>query len=98
VKVRDGGIEEALERDGYAVVRGIFSTEEIARMRGEVTALIATRARPLNGGLCNGPVHRESDLARRLLDDARLASYFGGEPPCQIHVHADTFNDWHVDF
>lgn len=23
---------------------------------------------------------------------------FGGDLPTQLHVHADTYNDWHVDF
>jgi hypothetical protein len=97
MEVRGGGIKEALERDGYAVVRDVFSPEEIARMRGEVTALLAANARSINGGLIVGPVPLEADLARRLLDDARLAAAVEGEFPCQIHIHADTFNDWHAD-
>lgn len=97
MEVRGGGIKEALERDGYAVVRDVFSPEEIARMRGEVTALLAANARSINGGLIVGPVALEADLARRLLDDARLAAAVEGEFPCQIHIHADTFNDWHAD-
>jgi ectoine hydroxylase-related dioxygenase (phytanoyl-CoA dioxygenase family) len=96
MKVRGDGIKEALERDGYAVVTDVFSADEIARMRGEATALIATEARTLAGGLINGPVPREADLARRLLKDARLASHCGGEFPCQVHIHADTLSDWHV--
>ena len=67
-------------------------------MRGEVIALLASKARPLYGGLCNGPVPRESsDLARQLLDDTRLASHCGSELPCEIHVHADTISNWHTD-
>jgi hypothetical protein len=54
-------------------------------------------ARSINGGLIVGPVALEADLARRLLDDARLAAAVEGEFPCQIHIHADTFNDWHAD-
>ena len=63
MEVRGGGIKEALERDGYAVVRNVFSPEEIARMRGEVTALLA--ACPVHqGGLIVGPAPLEADLAR----------------------------------
>ncbi len=96
-KVRGDGINEALERDGYAVVKDVFSAEEVAWMRSQVTTLLASKARPLNGGLCNGPVPREADLAGRLLEDARLASYCGGEYPSQVHVHANSLADWHVD-
>jgi len=92
--IRDG---EALERDGYAVVRDVFSPEEIAWMRGEATALLAAEARHVNGGLVNGPVPRDSDLARRLLDDARLAFPSGDDLPCELHIHANTFNYWHAD-
>src|ERR1700719_1809132 len=91
-------IKEALERYGYAVIRDVFSAEEIAQMRGEAMGLITTEARPLNGGLCSGPVPCYADLARRLLQDARLAFHHGGELPCEIHVQADTYNGWHVDF
>ena len=94
--IRRASVNEALERDGYAVVRGAFSAEEIARMRCEVTALIGAEARTLSGGLINGPVSRESALARRLLNDGRLASHCGGELACQVHIHADTLSDWHV--
>lgn len=91
-------LRDALQSDGYAVVRGVFSSTEIAWMRGEVEALIAANARPLNGGLCSGPVASGTRLARALLNDTRLASPFGGDLPSQIHVHADTYNNWHVDF
>jgi ectoine hydroxylase-related dioxygenase (phytanoyl-CoA dioxygenase family) len=33
MKIQAGDIKEALDRDGYAVVRDVFSAEEIARMR-----------------------------------------------------------------
>ena len=96
--IRSDGTKQALERDGYAVVTNVLSAEEIAWMRGEVIALLASKARPLYGGLCNGPVPRESsDLARQLLDDTRLASHCGSELPCEIHVHADTISNWHTD-
>lgn len=97
MNIQVSGIQQALERDGYAVMRCVFSAEEIAQMREEVTVLLAAKARPVNGGAINGPVPHDSDLARRLLDDARLAFPCGGERPCQIHVHANTFNDWHAD-
>lgn len=97
MNIRDGGIKEELERDGYSVVRKVFSAEEIALMRGEAISLLATNDRPVNGGVVCGPVPRESDLARRLLHDERLASHSGGRLPCQIHVHADTFSYWHAD-
>ena len=76
MEVRGGGIKEALERDGYAVVRDVFSPEEIARMRGEVTALLAANARSINGGLIVGPVALEADLARRL--DRRVTAVHQG--------------------
>jgi hypothetical protein len=92
-------IQEALHLKGYAVARGLFSSTEIAWMRGEVEALIAANARPLNGGLCSGPLDADNTrLARALLNDSRLASPFGGDLPSQIHVHSDTYNNWHVDF
>jgi len=94
-------MKRALKQNGYALVRDVFSAEEIARMRRQVIAVLATNGRPLSGGLCNGPgekpLPRESDLARRLLNDVRLASHCGGEFPCEIHLHADTWNNWHSD-
>src|SRR5438105_4912654 len=90
-------IRRALQEDGYAVGRGVFSPEEIIEMRRAVKLLFNARARPLNGGLCIGPVPPESDLARRLLNDRRLASLCGGELPHQMHIHADAVNEWHVD-
>jgi hypothetical protein len=91
-------IKEALERDGYAVARNFFSTEEIAWMRGEVTATLARIARRAhNGGLLCTPKRHESDLANRLLDDAQLAAHWGGELPDTVEFQADTVHDWHVD-
>jgi ectoine hydroxylase-related dioxygenase (phytanoyl-CoA dioxygenase family) len=98
ISITGADIKRALDRDGYAVVKDVFSAEEIGRMRDEAGALIAANSRCLNGGLCSGPAPRDSDLARRLLHDTRLASPWDGRLPSQIHVHADTFNDWHVDF
>jgi hypothetical protein len=66
-------------------------------MRGEIAATLALSSRPCNGGVAEGPLPRHCDLARILLNDARLAFYRGGELPVQIHVHADTLNDWHPD-
>jgi len=90
-------IKEALERDGYALLRGVFSAEEIAGMRDEATALLATESRTVNGGLVHGPAPRDSALARRLLDDGRLAFPCSDEFPCEVHIHANTYNYWHVD-
>jgi len=59
--------------------------------------MLTTKGQPCNGGLITGPVPREADLARRLLNDVRLASHCGGELPCKIHLHANIVNDWHVD-
>jgi len=90
--------KEALEREGYAVVRNFFSTEEIAWMRGEVTATLARIARRAhNGGLLCTPKRHESRLASRLLDDAQLANHWGGELPDTVEFQADTVHDWHVD-
>ena len=97
MNIQPGAIKKALERDGYAVVKDVFSAEEIAGMRGELRDLLAKKSEPLNGGLCSGPVPRDSGLAR-LLHDPRLASPWSGELPCQMHAHVDTYNGWHVDF
>lgn len=98
MRIRTGRVDEALEQDGYAVVRGVFSADEIAGMRDEAADLLTTtEARRVAGGLVAGPVPAESALARRLLDDPRLAFPCGGELPRLVHVHADTFNDWHAD-
>ena len=96
------GILEAIECDGYAVARGIFSADEIACLRSEVASVLAAEARPHNGGLCCTMERRGSGLARRLLDDARLAAVAGdaAAAPCflpAIHLHSDIVHDWHVD-
>ena len=72
--IQDRGIEEALDRDGYCVVKDVFSAEEIACMRDEVTAMLAIRASPHNGGISCNPERHEFDLACRLLSDTRLAT------------------------
>lgn len=93
--IQDCRIKESLDRDGYCVVKDVFSAEEIARMRREVTAMLAIRASPHNGGISCKPERHESDLACRLLSDNRLAAC--GELPAIVHFHADTVHDWHVD-
>jgi hypothetical protein len=90
------GIREGLDRDGYAILRGVFSGEEVTWMRREVRAMLAKRARPHNGGLSCTPQPGESVLASRLLDDARVSPW-KGELPSIIHLHQDTVHDWHVD-
>ena len=95
--IQDRGIEEALGHDGYCVIKEVFSVEEIGRMRDEVIAMLAIRASPHNGGISCNPERHESDLARRLLSDTRLATCWGGELPATVHFHADTLHDWHVD-
>ena len=95
--IQDRGIKEALDRDGYCVVKDVFSAEEIACMRDKVTAMLAIRASPHNGGISCKPERHESDLACRLLSDTRLAACWGGELPAIVHFHADTVHDWHVD-
>ena len=93
----DAETGQALEQDGYAVVKRAFSADEIAEMRDEAKALLALKASPLNGGLNSGSAPTESPLASRLLSDPRLAPFFDGEGPYKVHVHAETYNDWHRD-
>jgi len=97
VTLKDPIFMERLDRDGYAVVKQVFSTNEIAQLRGEARALLDSKSRKMNGGLCHGPVCHESDLAERLLHEPRLAFGGRGELPRQIHVHANTYNYWHAD-
>ena len=89
-------IKQQLEQDGYAILRGVFFSQEIVAMRQEAAAFLSSGTRPVNGGVCAGPAPAMSALARRLANEERL-SFCNGELPRQIHVHAGTFNDWHAD-
>lgn len=70
-------IKEALDRDGYVILRDIFSGEEVAWMRREVTTMLIRRAVPHNGGLSCSPERHESSLAYHLVSDKRLATHWG---------------------
>ena len=94
----DCSIRKALEREGYAVVKAAFSLEEITWLRHEAEELLAKKPRTVNGGLCVGPIPRGSGLGRLLLDGHRLARQCGEQFPWEIHVHSDTYNNWHADF
>jgi hypothetical protein len=59
--IRGDGMKKVLGRDGYAVVREVFSAKEIARMRDEVTTFLGSNSRPRNGGLCHGPVREDCE-------------------------------------
>lgn len=94
----DDVVRQALDRDGFAVVRGLFSPDEIGDMRSEANAVLATSATPLHGGLNSGAAPDTSDLARRLLHDPRLTPlFFDTKNPYTVHVHANTYNNWHRD-
>ena len=89
-------VKEALDRDGYAVVRSAFSVQEISRMRNEITDLLETAppSRGFRNGRNFGPLSPTSRLGTQLLD-GRVTC--GGLAPRQIYVHCDTYNGWHVD-
>ena len=95
----------AFERDGYTVVRGMFSANEVAAWKAEIRRLLETQA--THGGVfvglaANSPIFREASKDPRLLD--ALETILGpnleflSDKVVLKSAEADFGSPWHQDW
>lgn len=102
----DPAVRRSLEADGYAVLRGVFSSTEVAAMREAVLAAVrrSSHFRPAEGGMrAYRGLHTVPGLGRILLGDrllATMASLVRTETVLmtgECDVNVDVTSGWHKD-